>query len=132
MERGYVGVRLQELTSGIAQALGRPDTKGALVASVEPGGPADKAGIKIGDVITQSRIRLSKDRAICLGLCPMKPGTRAPLTVFRNGKTQEITVAIDQRQEDRPVRTGALENSDKIGKRLGSSSNQCRNLRDGA
>jgi len=51
----------------------------------------------------------------------MKPGARAPFTVVRNGKTQEITVAIDQPQEDRPSRTGALENSDKGGKRLGLS-----------
>ena len=112
VERGYLGVRLQELTSGIAQALGRPDPKGALVASVEPGSPADKAGIKIGDLITRVENQtVEGPRDLSRAVARMKPGTRAPLTVFRNGKTQEITVAIDQRQEDRPIRTGALENS---------------------
>jgi serine protease Do len=122
VQRGYVGVRLQELTSGIAQALGRPDTKGALVASVEPGSPAETAGIKTGDVITQVENQavegpLDLSRAVA----QMKPGARAPFIVFRNGQTQEITVAIDQRQEDRPSPTGVLENSDKGGKRLGLS-----------
>jgi serine protease Do len=53
VERGYVGLRLQEVTPALAQALGRPDGKGALVASVEPGGPAERAGIRSGDVITR-------------------------------------------------------------------------------
>jgi serine protease Do len=122
VERGYVGVRLQELTSGLAQALGRPDAKGALVASVEPGSPAEKAGIKIGDVITQVENQaVEGPRDLSRSVAQMKPGARAPFTVVRNGKTQEITVAIDQPQEDRPSRTGALENSDKGGKRLGLS-----------
>src|SRR5206468_3336461 len=119
---GYVGVRLQELTTGIAQALGRSDTKGALVASVEPGSPADKAGIKIGDVITHVENQsVEGPRDLSRAVAAMKPGARAPLTVVRNGKAQEITVTIDQRQEDRPTRTGALENPDKGGKRLGLS-----------
>lgn len=122
VERGYVGVRLQELTTGIAQALGRPDTKGALVAAVEPGSPAEDAGIKTGDVITHiGNQTIEGPRALSRAVGGMKPGTRTPLTVVRDGKTQEITVAIGQRQQDRPARTGALENPDKDGKRLGLS-----------
>ena len=86
------------------------------------GSPADKAGIKIGDLITRVENQtVEGPRDLSRAVARIKPGTRAPLTVFRNGKTQEITVAIDQRQEDRPIRTGAVENSDKIGKRLGLS-----------
>lgn len=122
VERGYLGVRLQELTSGIAQALGRPDTGGALVASVEPGSPADRAGIKIGDVITRiDNQSVEGPRDLSQAVAGMKPGARATLVVFRHGNTQEITVAIDRRQEDRTSGTGGLENSDKSGKRLGLS-----------
>jgi serine protease Do len=122
VQRGYVGVRLQELTTGIAQALGRSGTKGALVALVEPGSPADKAGIKTGDVITRiENQNIEGPRDLSRAVVGMKPGARAPLTVVRSGKTQDITVTIDQRQEDRPTRTGALENPDKDGKRLGLS-----------
>lgn len=122
VERGYIGVRLQELTSGIAQALGRPDAKGALIASVEPGGPAEKAGLKAGDLITSIGGRaIAGPRDLSRAVAGIRPGTRTPLGVIRDGKAQEITVAIDQRQEDRPARTGALENSDREGKRLGLS-----------
>src|SRR5207245_9912140 len=113
----YVGVRLQELTTGIAQALGRPDTKGALVASVEPGSPAEKAGIKTGYVITRiGNQTIEKARDLSRAVGGTKQGAQTPLTVGRNGKTQEITVAIDQRQEDRPARMGVLENPDQIGR----------------
>jgi serine protease Do len=53
IERGFIGVRLQEITPAIAEALGMPGSEGALVASVEPGGPAEKAGVQSGDVITR-------------------------------------------------------------------------------
>jgi serine protease Do len=122
VERGYVGVRLQELTAGIAQALGRSDTKGALVASVEPGSPAEKAGIKTGDVITSiGNQTVQEPRDVSRAVALMKPGSRMPIAVSRNGKTQEITVAIEQREEERPFRTGALEYPDAGGKRLGLS-----------
>ncbi|KRR27632.1 hypothetical protein CQ13_04415 [Bradyrhizobium retamae] len=110
------------MTTGIAQALGRPDTKGAPVASVEPGSPAEEAGIKIGDVITRiGNQTIEGPRDMSKAVVGMKPGVRTPLTVVRDGKTQEITVAIDKRQEDRPTRTGSLEDRDKAGKRLGLS-----------
>ncbi|TJV49467.1 MAG: PDZ domain-containing protein, partial [Mesorhizobium sp.] len=53
IERGFIGVRLQEITPSIAEALGIAGSKGALVASVEPGSPAEQAGIQAGDVITR-------------------------------------------------------------------------------
>src|SRR4029453_11536743 len=53
VERGYLGVRLQDLTQSIARALGLRDSNGALVTVAVPGGPADKAGIKAGDVVTR-------------------------------------------------------------------------------
>lgn len=49
--RGWIGVRIQEVTKEIAEGIGLPDTKGALVAEVSPGGPSAKAGIEQGDVI---------------------------------------------------------------------------------
>ncbi|BCG83739.1 hypothetical protein MesoLj113b_72810 (plasmid) [Mesorhizobium sp. 113-3-3] len=49
IERGFIGVHLQEVTPSLAEALGITGTWGALVASVEPGSPADKAGVRLGD-----------------------------------------------------------------------------------
>jgi serine protease Do len=120
VERGYVGVRVQEITPAVAKALGRSDDKGALVASVEPGSPAEKAGIKTGDVITRiGSQEVEGPRDLSRAVAGMKPGTQVPLTVFRGGRTQEITVAADQRKEDDATQTGALQPPDTGGKRLG-------------
>ncbi len=120
VERGYVGLRLQEMTPAIAQALGRPDAKGVLVASVEPGGPAEKAGIKTGDVITRiGSEAVERPRDLTRAVAGLKPGTQARLTVVRGGNTQEITLAVGERQEEQPTQTGALQGPDTGGKRLG-------------
>jgi serine protease Do len=119
VERGYVGLRLQELTPAIAQALGRSDDKGVLVASVEPGGPADKAGFRSGDVITQfDRKPVESGRDLSRAVAAMRPGTQASLTVIRDGKPQELTVVIGQRSDEQTDRSAASGGMDD-GKRLG-------------
>jgi len=119
VERGYVGLRLQEITPAIAQALGRADEKGALVASVEPGGPADKAGIRSGDVITQfDRKPVESGRDLSRAVAAMRPGTQASATVIRDGKSQELTVTIGQRSDEQTARLTAPDDADG-GKRLG-------------
>jgi serine protease Do len=119
VERGYVGLRLQELNPALAQAIGRTDDKGVLVAMVETGGPADKAGIKTGDVITHfSGKPVESGRDLSRAVAAMRPGSQAPITVFRDGKALELTVAIGQRSDSQPTQTGALEGTDS-GKRLG-------------
>jgi len=119
VERGYVGLRLQELTPSIAQALGRPDDKGVLVASVEPGGPAEKAGFRSGDVITEfDRKPVESGRDLSRAVAAMKPGTQATVTIVRDGKPQELTVAIGQRSEEQNASSRAPNDADG-GKRLG-------------
>ncbi|MCK1579538.1 Do family serine endopeptidase [Bradyrhizobium sp. 168] len=122
VERGYLGVRLQELTTGIALALGRSDTKGALVASVEPGSPAEKAGIKIGDVVIRADDQtITGPRDLSRAVARTKPGSRLTVTMVRNGNTEELAVAVGRAQEDRPSGTSDLQDSDKTSKRLGLS-----------
>jgi len=121
VERGYMGLHLQEITPSIARALSLPDDKGVLTASVEPGSPAERAGIKTGDVITAFNGKpVESGRDLSRAVASMRPGTQAPVTVAREGKTQEVTVVIGQRQEDQPPQTGALQPPD-AGKRLGLS-----------
>lgn len=119
VERGYVGLHLQEITPAIAQALGRPDDKGVLVASVEPGGPAEKAGLQSGDVITQFDGKpVESGRDLSRTVAAMKPGTQASMTVIRDGKPQELTVAIGQRSDEQTARLPTPDGADG-GKRLG-------------
>jgi len=119
VERGYIGLRLQELTPALAQALGQPDDKGVLVASVEPGGPADKAGFRSGDVITQfDRKPVTSGRDLSRAVAAMKPGSEASVTVVRDGKSQELTVTIGQRSDEQAARSSTPDGMDS-GKRLG-------------
>jgi serine protease Do len=119
VERGYIGLRLQQITPSIAQAIGRKDGTGVLVASVESGGPADKAGIKTGDVITRfGRQPVQSGRDLSRAVAAARPGTQVQITVSRDGREQELTVAIGQRSDDQPTQTSALPGPEG-GKRLG-------------
>jgi serine protease Do len=121
IERGYVGLRLQEITPAIAQALGRSNQKGVLVASVEPNGPAAKAGVKTGDVVTGLNGKtVDSGRDLSRSVAGLRPGTQASLTVIRDGKTQELNITVAQRPSEGSTQTGALE-APGTGKKLGLS-----------
>jgi serine protease Do len=97
VERGRIGVAIQEVSAGLAQSFGLERPRGALVASVEPGGPADKAGVKPGDVILAIDGKLVERSA---ELPPMvasvKPGTKATLEVWRDGKKRSLPIAVGE------------------------------------
>ena len=95
VHRGMIGVTIQPVTSDIASSLGLSQVRGALVNSVQPGSPADKAGIRRGDVITAvngSAIKDSND--LRNDVAQMTPGSTAKMTVVRDGKDQTIDVTL--------------------------------------
>ncbi|MEZ0171353.1 DegQ family serine endoprotease [Microvirga sp. TS319] len=119
IERGFIGLSLQDITPPIAQALGRPDDTGVLVASVEAGGPAEKAGAQSGDIITKFNDKpVENGRSLSRSVAAVKPGSEATLTVVRGGKTQDLKVTVGQRQEEQSTQMGSLDQQD-TGKRLG-------------
>jgi serine protease Do len=100
VERGMLGVQIQNMNRDMAKTLGLQSAEGALVANVTPGSGADKAGVQVQDVILAYNghaIVQSPDLPPLVGAS--KPGSKAELKIFRNGKT--ITV---------PVIVGALPN----------------------
>lgn len=114
-------MRLQEITPSIAEALGIPGSKGALVASVEPGSPAEKAGIQAGDVITRFNGKdIQSVHDLTLAAASQKPGTRTTLTRNRGGSQQEIALTIGQR-DDEEQQTGAIPGPEAADQRLGLS-----------
>ena len=99
--RGRIGVQLQELTFDLATSLGLKEPKGALVAAVQNGGPADTSGIMPGDVVlsvNDQAIQSTADLARLIG--QSKPGSTISLQVWRNGKTllSKVEVAAQSRQ----------------------------------
>jgi serine protease DegQ len=96
VRRGRLGVAVQSLTPDLAEALSLDAKEGVVVNGVEPASPADKAGIKKGDVIVAFRgelIKSAQDLRNRIGLAAI--GTDAPLTVLRDGKRRDVIASID-------------------------------------
>jgi serine protease Do len=101
VSRGMIGVQIQNVDRDSAKALGLPRSGGALVNSVSAGGSAEKAGVKVGDVILAfdgSEVVSSSDLPPMVGLTP--PGTKSELEIFRNGKTIKVPVVVGELPQD--------------------------------
>ncbi len=95
VSRGYMGVTIQPVTEELAQSFGLKQAKGALVNDVIKGGPADKAGIRQGDVITALNGTEVKDPSHLQRLVAEAGiGTAAKITIFRDGKTLEHSLTL--------------------------------------
>jgi len=101
--RGRIGVAIQPITRELAQAFGLEEPQGALVSSVEPGGPADKAGVRSGDVIVGYNGKpVNEADELPRVVAATKPGTKATLEVWRNGKRQRLEITTGElKQESR-------------------------------
>lgn len=102
VSRGRIGVVIQEVTKELSDSFGLSKPQGALVSSVEKGGPAEKAGIEAGDVILKfdgKSVGQSSDLPRLVG--GTKPGTRAAVQVFRKGQTKDLNVAVAELVDDK-------------------------------
>lgn len=95
MTRGRIGVALGEMTKEVAESLGLGKPRGAYVRNVEPGGPAAAGGIEAGDVILSFNGRdIAKSTDLPRVVGDTKPGSSAPLQVWRKGATRDLTVTV--------------------------------------
>ena len=109
--RGWLGVYIQPITPELAESLGLPDSRGALVAEVLKNGPAKSAGIKRGDVIVafdNEPITDSRELPLLVGRAPL--GENATLKVIRDKHTLELPLKITESQEQQ---LASAENQDK-------------------
>jgi serine protease Do len=124
VQRGRIGVVIQEVTKELADSFGLPNVEGALVSSVEPRGPAEKAGIEPGDVILRfdgKPVEKSGDLPRLVG--GTKPGSASVAQIWRNGATRDIRVTVaelsDERIDPRKARRGAAPEAAPEPNRLG-------------
>lgn len=104
VQRGWLGVVIQEVNKDLAESFGLPKPAGALVAQIQPGGPAEKGGLQVGDVILSFNgqdIVMSSDLPHAVGR--VRPGEEATLVVVRDKKRKTLNMEIGALPEDDSV-----------------------------
>jgi len=112
--RGYLGVTIQDITPALAKEFKLKNAAGALVGDVVPKGPADKAGLKSGDVVVEFGGKPVRDsRHFRLQVARIKPGESVPVKVLRDGSTKTLNVALKELPgTDKLARANAKDASD--------------------
>jgi serine protease Do len=95
VERGKLGVVIQNVDQGLADSFGLPEPEGALVSSVEKGGPAAKAGVEPGDVILDLNGQpIKAENELPVRIASLMPGTTVHLTLWRNHTQRQVDVKL--------------------------------------
>jgi len=119
VRRGMLGVTIQSVDADLASSLSLPAARGAIVTSVANGGPAEKAGLKRGDVIVAINKQPVIDNNSLRNLVATQPpGSNVEVTASRNGRDQNFQVALAELPERRP------ESEDEDTSSTGPTSNQ--------
>ncbi|MBI2413840.1 MAG: DegQ family serine endoprotease [Deltaproteobacteria bacterium] len=122
--RGWIGVSIQELTPELAESFGLKDSKGVLISSVTPGDPADKAGLRAGDIIVAFDGKsIAEISDLPRTVASTQPGKSVEVRVVRDGAEKTYFVKVGTKMDEEPVET-TTEGEDKEGtpdKRLGLS-----------
>ena len=121
VSRGRIGVSIQEVNAQFAESFGLDRPRGALVGSVEDGGPAAKAGVKPGDIILSADGRpIERSSELPAVIAAVRPGTETTLEVWRDRATRKISVKVNELAEktERVAQKGSGESAstpDKLG-----------------
>jgi len=102
VSRGRIGVVIQEVTKELAESFGLPKAAGALVNSVEKGGPADKAGLEPSDVILKfdgKTVNSTSDLPRIVA--QTRPGSKATMQIWRKGAARDVTVTVGEMPEEK-------------------------------
>jgi len=120
VRRGMLGVTIQPVTSDIARSLGLDQVGGAIVSGVQPGSPAEKGGVRRGDVITAIDGQTVRDyNALRNQIAQTAPGSDVRLTVLRDGTDQTVTVKLGELEARDTPAAGRQPSSDETGYGMG-------------
>jgi serine protease Do len=133
--RGWIGVQIQPVTNEIADSLGLKNARGALVAEPQSNSPAQKAGIKAGDVIVSVNSETVTDaRNLARRISAMAPGTSVKLGIIRGGREDTLTLTLGELPKERQARVDTEERTSPRGvdvPKLGLSLAPARNGGEG-
>jgi serine protease Do len=105
VQRGRLGVQIDQVSKEVAESLGLAKAQGALVRGIEQGSPAEKAGLEPGDIILKfdgKTIDKSTDLPRMVG--NTKPGTRSSIQLWRRGSNKELQITVGEFEADKPVK----------------------------
>lgn len=101
--RGRIGVQIEPVSKDVAESLGLSKSQGAVVRMVEPGGPADKAGVEAGDIITKFDGKVIEKLAdLPRFVAATKPGSKSTLEVFRRGEYKNLSLTVVELDAEKP------------------------------
>jgi serine protease Do len=129
--RGWLGVHIQSIDEALAESMDLEEEEGALVSSVEPDSPADRAGLHVGDVILSFADEQVEDaRALPRMVGNTDKGDKVTVTVWRDGKRKSLEVTLGSLPTEETVATAESEQLDdgtpKLGVTLSALSNEAR------
>jgi serine protease Do len=105
--RGWLGVAIQEVTPEIARAVGMKEPRGAMVTSVYAGDPAEKAGVRPGDIILRiNGQEVADSRALTRMIGSLKPDAKVTITVFRDGRSKDLATVLQKRVDEHVAKLG--------------------------
>jgi serine protease Do len=110
VQRGRLGVQIDQVSKEVAESLGLSKAQGALVRGVEQGSPAEKAGLEPGDIILKfegKAIDKSSDLPRMVG--NTKPGTRSAIQVWRRGSLKDMHITVGEFEAEKPVKKAVVE-----------------------
>lgn len=118
--RGYLGVNITDVTAEHQEAFNLPSREGALVHDVMDGSPAEKAGLKHGDVIVAINGKAIKNqRELIDTVSSMPPGTKVELEIIRDGKRKKLTATLGERKGEDEEEEGETETPQEAAAKLG-------------
>ena len=101
VSRGRLGILMQQLTPELAKSFNLKDAKGALIAQIEKDGPADKAGLRDGDIVVEYNGKPIADiRELSQTVASTKPGAKVKVKAMREGKPVSLVIVVGERPTD--------------------------------
>jgi serine protease Do len=113
--RGYLGVAIQPVTKDIAESLGLAEAEGAIISNLTENSPALKAGLKQGDtIVTANGKSIADAKDLSRTVAGIKPGSKVPFEIVRDGKRQTIDVELGTMPGETPKMAAVEKDSGKV------------------
>ena len=115
VRRGWLGCVVQNLMPALVEAYNIPVKEGSIISNIEPGSPADKAGLQVGDVIVKvGSAKIKNNQDVVFAVRSHLAGDKVPFEIYRDGKKQTVTVTLTEIKDSKVGKVGKLNGKDGV------------------